>query len=121
MSEFSRQCILQFVAGRVPSPLQGKEILARLVFRLDEEQARLAGLQVCALIRAHRPFVSEPVAVDPGSGRIWILTPKLVRDLHMIPAHSPEEALEKAKALVGKPDYTVTVIPDGIAVMVVDD
>ena len=43
---------------------------------------------------------------------------QLVRDLHMIPAHSPEEALEKAKALVGKPDYTVTVIPDGIAVIV---
>ena len=41
-----------------------------------------------------------------------------VRDMHMIPAHSPEEALDKAKALVGRPDYTVTVIPDGVAVIV---
>ena len=43
---------------------------------------------------------------------------QLVRDMHMIPAHSPEEALEKAKALVGSPDYTVTVVPDGVAVIV---
>ena len=43
---------------------------------------------------------------------------QIVRDFHMIPAHSAEEAMEKAKALVGRPDYTVTVIPDGIAVIV---
>ena len=43
---------------------------------------------------------------------------QLVKDFHMIPAHSPEEALEIAKGLVGKPDYTVTVIPDGISVIV---
>ena len=43
---------------------------------------------------------------------------QIVRDLHMIPAHSPAEALEMAKTLVGKPDYTVTVIPDGVSVIV---
>ena len=43
---------------------------------------------------------------------------QLVKDFHMIPAHSPAEALEIAKGLVGKPDYTVTVIPDGISVIV---
>ena len=43
---------------------------------------------------------------------------QLIRDMHMIPAHSPEEALEKAKAIVGRPDYTVTVVPDGVAVIV---
>ena len=43
---------------------------------------------------------------------------QLIRDMHMIPAHSAAEAMEKAKALVGRPDYTVTVIPDGIAVIV---
>ena len=43
---------------------------------------------------------------------------QLVRDMHMIPAHSAAEAMEKARALVGKPDYTVTVIPDGISVIV---
>lgn len=43
---------------------------------------------------------------------------QLVEDLHMIPAHSMEEALEKAKAIVNKPDYKVTVIPDGVSVIV---
>jgi len=43
---------------------------------------------------------------------------QLVEDMHMIPAHSVEEALEKAKAIVGKEDYKVAVIPDGIAVIV---
>ena len=43
---------------------------------------------------------------------------QLIEDLHMIPAHSMDEALEKAKELVGKDDYKVTVIPDGVAVIV---
>jgi nickel-dependent lactate racemase len=43
---------------------------------------------------------------------------QLVEDLHMVPAHNMEEALEKAKALVGKEDYKVTVIPDGVSVIV---
>ena len=43
---------------------------------------------------------------------------QLVKDLHMIPAHSVDEALEKAKEIVEKDDYTVTVIPDGVAVIV---
>ena len=41
-----------------------------------------------------------------------------VRDLHMIPAHSADEAMATARELVGKADYTVTVIPDGVAVIV---
>lgn len=43
---------------------------------------------------------------------------QLVEDLHMIPAHSIDEAMEKAIALVGKDDYKVTVIPDGVSVIV---
>ena len=43
---------------------------------------------------------------------------QLVEELHMIPAHSMEEALEKAKAMVGREDYQVTVIPDGVSVIV---
>lgn len=43
---------------------------------------------------------------------------QLVEDLHMIPAHSTEDALEKAKAIVNKEDYKVTVIPDGVSVIV---
>lgn len=42
----------------------------------------------------------------------------LVEDLHMIPAHSLEEAMRKACEIVGKEDYTVTVIPDGVSVIV---
>ncbi len=45
---------------------------------------------------------------------------ELVSDLHMIPAHSVAEAMEKAKAIVNKEDYTVTVIPDGVSVIVTE-
>ena len=41
-----------------------------------------------------------------------------VRDMHMIPAHGADEAMETAKALVGRPDYSVTVVPDGVSVIV---
>ena len=41
-----------------------------------------------------------------------------VRDLHMIPAHGAAEAMEIAKSLVGRPDWKVTVIPDGVSVVV---
>ena len=42
----------------------------------------------------------------------------MIRDMHMIPAHDMQEAMQMAKELVGKEDYTVTVIPDGISVIV---
>ncbi|MBN2287601.1 MAG: nickel-dependent lactate racemase [Tissierellales bacterium] len=42
----------------------------------------------------------------------------IVENMHMHYAASVEEALEKAKKLVDKTDYTVTVIPDGVAVIV---
>ena len=41
-----------------------------------------------------------------------------MRDLHMIPAHGAAEAMAIAKSLVRRPDYSVTVIPDGVAVIV---
>ena len=41
-----------------------------------------------------------------------------VEKMHMIPAHSLEEAMAKAKALVGVENPSVVAIPDGIAVMV---
>lgn len=43
---------------------------------------------------------------------------ELVRSLHMTPAHSLEEAMTIAEGLCGIKDPTVTVIPDGIAVVV---
>ena len=42
----------------------------------------------------------------------------MVEKLHLIPAHSIVQALEKAKALLQKEQITVTAIPDGVAVMV---
>ena len=43
-----------------------------------------------------------------------------VRDLHMIPAHSVDEAMEEAIRLCGREDYSVTVIPDGVSVIAGD-
>jgi nickel-dependent lactate racemase len=42
----------------------------------------------------------------------------VVRDLHMTPVHSIAEALETAEGLLGNPDASITVIPDGVGVMV---
>ena len=41
-----------------------------------------------------------------------------VRAMHMIPAHSIDEAMKKAKEILGKEDVKAAVIPDGISVMV---
>ena len=46
---------------------------------------------------------------------------RIVRDMHMIPAHGAAEALDIAKRLVGRADYAVTVVPDGVSVIVVAD
>lgn len=56
------------------------------------------------LLRARVIYISE---VDDA----------IIRDMHMIPAHSLEEAMNIADELAGK-DASVTVIPDGIAVIV---
>jgi len=45
---------------------------------------------------------------------------EMVRDLHMIPAKTLEEAVKKAEEILGNPNATITAIPDGIAVMVVE-
>ena len=46
---------------------------------------------------------------------------QLVRDLHMTPAKSIENALEIAKEILNKQNPSVVAIPDGVAVMVVDN
>jgi nickel-dependent lactate racemase len=43
---------------------------------------------------------------------------EMVRELHMVPAHSLSEALKKAEEILQKPQADIAVIPDGIAVMV---
>ena len=45
----------------------------------------------------------------------------LIREMHMIPAGSIEEAMGLAKQLLQTETPTVTAIPDGIAVMVVEN
>ncbi len=42
----------------------------------------------------------------------------MVEKMHMIPAHSIDEAIKKAKELLSKEDVTITAIPDGISVVV---
>ena len=41
-----------------------------------------------------------------------------IRKMHMIPAHSLEEAMDRAKALVNKEDVSVIAIPEGVSVVV---
>lgn len=45
---------------------------------------------------------------------------EMVKGLHMIPAHSLEEAMGIAEGIVGRKDATVTAIPDGVSVMVME-
>ena len=42
----------------------------------------------------------------------------LVRDFHMIPAHSIDEAVKIAEEILGNSEASITVIPDGISVVV---
>ena len=42
----------------------------------------------------------------------------MVRKMHMIPAHSIEEAMKIAKQQLGREDVKITAIPDGISVVV---
>ena len=43
----------------------------------------------------------------------------MIKSYHMIPAHSLDEAMEKAYEILGNKDAKVTAIPDGVSVMVV--
>ena len=45
---------------------------------------------------------------------------KMISDMHMIPAHSIDEALVKAKEILKNNNPSITAIPDGISVMVVE-
>lgn len=42
----------------------------------------------------------------------------VVRKMHMIPAHSIDEAIKTAKQVLQKDDVSITAIPDGVAVVV---
>ena len=42
----------------------------------------------------------------------------IIKNMHMIPAHSIDEALTKAKNILGKENIKIAVIPDGVSVVV---
>lgn len=44
---------------------------------------------------------------------------QIVKDLHMVPAKSLEEALKKAEDILNNPNASIVAIPDGVSVMVV--
>ncbi|MBQ4526496.1 MAG: nickel-dependent lactate racemase [Clostridia bacterium] len=44
---------------------------------------------------------------------------KMIEAMHMIPAHSVDEAIVLAEKILGNPSAKITAIPDGIAVMVI--
>lgn len=46
------------------------------------------------------------------------ISDEVVEKMHMLPAHSIEEALDKAKAILGKETISITAIPDGVSVIV---
>ena len=43
---------------------------------------------------------------------------EMVRGLHMIPAHSIDEAVKKAEEILGDPNASIVAIPDGVSVIV---
>jgi nickel-dependent lactate racemase len=45
---------------------------------------------------------------------------EMVLDFHMIPAHSIDEALRMAEEILKNPNASITVIPDGVSVVVSD-
>jgi len=57
------------------------------------------------LMRARVVYVSE-------------MPDETVKQMHMIPAHSIEEAIALAKDILGKKTATITAIPDGVGVVV---
>ena len=44
---------------------------------------------------------------------------KMIEAMHMIPAHSVDEAIVLAEKILGNPNAKITALPDGIAVMVI--
>lgn len=42
----------------------------------------------------------------------------MVREMRMLPAHSPDEAVALARKLLHKPNAPVTIVPDGVSVIV---
>ncbi len=87
------------------------EIMADFLSR-DRQETRpdqwQSQILVRILLRAQVIYVSE-------------MPDEMVEKMHMHPAHSLEEAIQKARALLGKADSKIVAIPDGVAVMVLPE
>jgi nickel-dependent lactate racemase len=70
--------------------------------RVDQWQS-----QIFARVLKHATLIYVSEAPD-----------EMVRDLHMIPAHSIDEAVKKAEKILGNPNASITAIPDGVSVIV---
>jgi len=70
--------------------------------RIDQWQS-----QIFARVLKHARVIYVSDAAD-----------ELVRDLHMTPARSVAEAVKKAEELLNNPNASITVIPDGVSVIV---
>lgn len=51
---------------------------------------------------------------------LWVseIPDDIIEKMHMTPAHSIEDAIRKAKRILGKEDIKITAIPDGVSVIV---
>ena len=92
-------------------------------FREEKDPGRLSGIfmktpkeltcvdqwqsQIFARILKHAKIIYISDAPD-----------EMIRDLHMTPAHSIEEAVRTAEKLLGNPKAAITAIPDGVSVIV---
>jgi len=86
-----------------------KEVMDGIIHKTrDETVADQWESQILARI-----LLRHPVIMVTGAPR------EMVEAMHMRYADSLEEAMDIAKSLVNKPDYQVTVIPDGVSVIVV--
>jgi nickel-dependent lactate racemase len=70
--------------------------------RIDQWQS-----QIFARVLKHARVIYVSAAPD-----------QMVRDMHMIPAHSISEAVKKAEEILGNPDAAIASVPDGVSVMV---
>ncbi len=85
---------------------------------------------ISALLAEFRATPKEETILDQWQSQIFArilekhkvifvseISDDIVRDFHMIPARSMAEAVSLAEGLVGKKDYSVTVLPEGISVI----
>ena len=105
-------------------------VMFRMLFNCGLRTSELLNLRVCDVdftekVLAIRDTKFHKSRLVPFTDAVAILVTTsldhdLVRKANMIPASSPDEALQKAYDLVGK-DASVVVIPDGVAVLAVKE